>query len=177
MCKLTGGRAMLDVRAEVANALYWNLAVPRYRVRAEVDGGVVTLHGSVERAYEKSSAEATVRLVPGVMGVKNEIAISVAQGASLSTSRCWLTTAERLPERVVPTVRAWAKASRRRRTLWKLFGLFLTVVYFNTSYAQGLTHVGKDPIVSEPSTWRWQVTTILGNQHRLHSETVGPSQT
>ena len=76
---------MFDVRAEVTNALYWNLAVPRYRVTAEVDGGVVTLHGSVERAYEKSSAEATVRLVPGVSGVKNEIAISVAQGARLTT--------------------------------------------------------------------------------------------
>ena len=76
---------MSDIRAEVANALYWNLAVPRYRVTAEVDGGVVTLHGVVERAYERSSAEATVRWVPGVMSVKNEIAIRAAQEVSQPT--------------------------------------------------------------------------------------------
>jgi len=70
---------MSDIRAEVANAVYWNLAVPRYRVTAEVDSGVVTLHGDVERAYEKSSAEATVRRVPGVIGVRNEIAVRPAQ--------------------------------------------------------------------------------------------------
>ena len=33
----------------------------------------------VERAYEKSSAEATVRRVPGVIGVRNEIAVRAAQ--------------------------------------------------------------------------------------------------
>jgi osmotically-inducible protein OsmY len=73
---------LTDLRAEVVNALYWNLAVPRYRVTAEVDGGVVTLHGIVERDYERSSAEATARWVPGVMDVKNEIAIRVAQEVS-----------------------------------------------------------------------------------------------
>ena len=66
---------MFDIRAEVANALYWDFAVPRYRVTADVDGGLVTLHGLVERVYQKSSAEATVRRVPGVIGVRNEIAV------------------------------------------------------------------------------------------------------
>jgi osmotically-inducible protein OsmY len=70
---------MSDIRAEVANALHWDLAVPRYRVTAEVDSGLVALHGVVERAYEKSSAEATVRRVPGVSGVRNEIAVRAAQ--------------------------------------------------------------------------------------------------
>ncbi len=40
---------MADIRAEVANALYWNLAIPRHRVTAEVNGGLVTLRGVVER--------------------------------------------------------------------------------------------------------------------------------
>jgi osmotically-inducible protein OsmY len=71
---------MSDIRAEVANALYWNLAVPRDTVTAEVDRGLVTLHGVVERTYEKSSAEATVRQVPGVIGVRNEIAAAEEVG-------------------------------------------------------------------------------------------------
>ena len=78
---------MSDIHAEVANALYWNLAVPRYDVTAEVDRGLVTLHGVVERAYEKSSAEATVSRVPGVVGVRNEIAVRAAQEVGLTGFR------------------------------------------------------------------------------------------
>ena len=70
---------MADVRAEVANALHWDLAIPRYRVTAEVDDGVVTLHGVVERAYQRSCAEAIVRRVSGVTGVKNEISVRAAE--------------------------------------------------------------------------------------------------
>jgi osmotically-inducible protein OsmY len=54
---------MGDLGSEVANALYWELAIPRHRVTAEVDGGVIILHGVVELAYQKSCAEATVRRV------------------------------------------------------------------------------------------------------------------
>ena len=66
---------MADLRAEIANALYWDLAIPRYRVTAEVDHGLVTLQGVVERAYQRSCAEAIVLRVPGVIGVRNEIAV------------------------------------------------------------------------------------------------------
>ncbi len=66
---------MLDIRAEVANALYWDVAIPRHWVTAEVDGSRVTLQGAVEWAYQRSLAEADVRRVPGVTSVKNEIAV------------------------------------------------------------------------------------------------------
>ena len=69
---------MADIRAEVANALYWNLAIPPHRVTAEVNGGLVTLRGVVDRDYQKSCAEATVRRVSSVTGVRNEIAIRAA---------------------------------------------------------------------------------------------------
>ena len=76
---------MTDIRAEVANALHWDLAVPRYRVTADVDHGVVTLHGVVDRAYQKSCAEAIVRRVQGVIGVKNKIAVRGAEKYSQQT--------------------------------------------------------------------------------------------
>ena len=50
---------------------YRDLAIPRYRVNAEVEHGLVTLQGVVERPYRKSCAEAIVRRVPGVIGVRN----------------------------------------------------------------------------------------------------------
>ena len=70
---------MSNVRAEVANALHWAVAIPRHRVTADVDDGVVTLHGIVERAYQRSHAEAIVRHVPGVTAVKNEISIRATE--------------------------------------------------------------------------------------------------
>jgi osmotically-inducible protein OsmY len=70
---------MTDLLAEVANALHWDCAIPRHRVTAEVVGGTVTLRGIVDRPYQKSCAEATVLRVPGVIGVKNEIVLQIAQ--------------------------------------------------------------------------------------------------
>jgi osmotically-inducible protein OsmY len=66
---------MPDIRAEIANALHWDIAIPRHRVTAKVDGGWVTLQGVVDWAYQRSCAEADVRRVPGVIGIKNEIAL------------------------------------------------------------------------------------------------------
>jgi osmotically-inducible protein OsmY len=57
----------------VMTALLWDLAVPRHRVIVRVNRGWVTLTGQVERAYEKSSAEADARSTPGVVGVINKI--------------------------------------------------------------------------------------------------------
>ena len=70
---------MTDLRAEVANALHWDLAIPRYRVTVEEDRGLVILHGQVERDYQTACAEADARRVPGVVGVRNEIAVRAVQ--------------------------------------------------------------------------------------------------
>jgi osmotically-inducible protein OsmY len=78
-----GGAA--DLRVKVANALHWNFAIPPHRVTAEVDHGLVTLKGVVERGYQKSFAEATVRQVSGVVGVRNEIAVRDARETETMT--------------------------------------------------------------------------------------------
>ena len=70
---------MPDIRAEIANALHWDIAIPRHRVIAKVDDGWVTLQGVVDWAYQRSCAEADVRRVPGVIGIKNEIALRGAE--------------------------------------------------------------------------------------------------
>lgn len=77
---------MSDPSAEVTNALYWDFAIPRDRLTVEVDHGFVTLQGTVERPYQRSSAEATARRGPGVIGVRNEIAVLVPQGFSFGTA-------------------------------------------------------------------------------------------
>jgi len=52
--------------------------VPRHRVVAHCDGGWVTLTGEVERAYQRSAAEADVLRVEGVRGVTNAITLCAA---------------------------------------------------------------------------------------------------
>jgi len=76
---------MTDIRAEVANALHWSRAIPPHKVTAEVKGGVVTLRGVVDRACQKSFAEAVPRRVRGVVDVRNNIAIQFPVEFSLPT--------------------------------------------------------------------------------------------
>ena len=66
---------MRDLHTEILNNLYWNLAIPQHAVSVSVEGGWVTLRGVVNRTYERSYAEADARRIPGVLGVRNEIAV------------------------------------------------------------------------------------------------------
>jgi osmotically-inducible protein OsmY len=70
-----------DVRLRVLNALHWDLAVPRNRLRVEVEDGWVTVSGSVDLAYQRSCAESDARKVPGVIGVINKISLAGDQAA------------------------------------------------------------------------------------------------
>jgi osmotically-inducible protein OsmY len=68
-----------DVQIGVLNALYWDLAVPRLRVKVEVENRWVTISGMVDRPYQRTCAESDVRRVPGLVGVTNQIRLAPAQ--------------------------------------------------------------------------------------------------
>ena len=42
--------------------------------------------------------------------------------------------------------------------------LVLTAVGGGASYAAGITEVGRDSSMADPSTWRWHVSSILADQ-------------
>lgn len=71
-----------DVRVRVLNALHWDLAVPRDRLRIDVENGWVTVSGRVDLPYQRTCAESDARNVAGVIGVTN--LISVANGLDAS---------------------------------------------------------------------------------------------
>ncbi len=75
-----------DVASNVLNALYWDLAVPPDRVSAKCEKGWVTLTGEVDRPYQKSSAEADVRKIRGVVGVTNEIKVGAGGAPKRATT-------------------------------------------------------------------------------------------
>jgi osmotically-inducible protein OsmY len=73
-----------DVRAQVLNALHWDLAVPRNRLKIDVDNGWVTMSGIVDLPYQRASAEFDVRKVPGVVGVINHIRLAASDEQAAS---------------------------------------------------------------------------------------------
>jgi hyperosmotically inducible protein len=65
-----------DVQVRVLNALHWDLAVPRHRLKIEVRDGWVTMSGVVDLPYQRSCAESDARNVAGVVGVTNRIELA-----------------------------------------------------------------------------------------------------
>jgi len=58
-----------------ANALNWNATVPRDHVTISVTNAWITLDGTVEWQFQKRAAEEAVRVLAGVRGVSNNIAV------------------------------------------------------------------------------------------------------
>ena len=89
---------MSDLRPDDANILYYgSLVITRSRVTAEVDHGLVTLQGVVERAYQRYAQEAIVRRDPArsVSGMKLLSAprkSSASPACRLSLGRCAICT-------------------------------------------------------------------------------------
>ena len=73
-----------DVRMRVLNALHWDLAVPRYRLKVEVENGWVTMSGQVDLPYQRSSAEFDAQNVPGVVGVIDHIRLASSETGKAS---------------------------------------------------------------------------------------------
>lgn len=73
---LDGGhlRKDADIAQAVVQALRWHVWVPNH-VQATVENGWVTLSGTVNWGFERSSAEDAVRFLSGVKGVSNTIAL------------------------------------------------------------------------------------------------------
>lgn len=91
-----------DVARAVADALDWNVSVPKGRIKAKVEKGWVTLEGDVDWYFQKEAAERAVRAITGVKGVtslltvkaqptptdvKNKIKQALDRGAEVDADR------------------------------------------------------------------------------------------
>ena len=65
-----------DIAHKALQTLSWDIEVPDDKVKVEVEGGWVTLTGSVNWNYQRNAAEADVRKLKGVLGVINNISIN-----------------------------------------------------------------------------------------------------
>jgi osmotically-inducible protein OsmY len=63
-----------DIAQAVVNSLGWHVWVPSL-VHATVENGWVTLTGCVTWGFQRTSAEDSVRYLPGVKGISNDITL------------------------------------------------------------------------------------------------------
>lgn len=70
-----GLRTDADLAETVCNVLSWTTALPADAVKVMVEGGWVTLSGSVDWQFQRQAAADSVRHLAGVTGISNQIAI------------------------------------------------------------------------------------------------------
>ena len=68
-------RTDTEIAQAAAQALGWNVVVPKERVTVTVTGGWLHLHGTVDWQYQKDAAARAVRNLTGVKGVTNGIVL------------------------------------------------------------------------------------------------------
>ena len=82
--RLAPGDARTDseIAQAAAHALRWHSLVPEDKVKVEVEDGWIRLSGETDWAYQRASAEQSVRPLVGVRGVTNDISIKARANAS-----------------------------------------------------------------------------------------------
>lgn len=70
-----GHRTDADIARSAQSILTWTHSLPTNAVKVQVEGGWLTLSGIVEWQYQRQDAAASLRHLPGVTGVSNQIAV------------------------------------------------------------------------------------------------------
>lgn len=68
-----------EIAQAAVDALTWNALVPLHAVHVLVCDGCVTLSGTLEWEYQRTSAEHTVAKIAGVKGVSNAITLKTPE--------------------------------------------------------------------------------------------------
>ena len=130
-------RTDADIAASVENLLEWSATLPAGVIKVMVEGGWVTLSGSVDWKFQKQSAADSVRHLMGVVGVSDQITIKPSVSATVVKSdieaalkRAALADAHQIAVTVhgtditlSGTVHNWAERETATNSAWRTPGV------------------------------------------------------
>lgn len=99
------GRTDTEIARAVRSALEWDAFVPDQRIHSTVTEGFVTLEGAVATLREKEDAEAAVRNLTGVRGVRNALLVAAVRADPAQLRESIEEALERRAEREAERIR------------------------------------------------------------------------
>ncbi len=130
-------RTDADIAASVENLLEWSATLPAGVIKVMVEGGWVTLSGTVDWKFQKQSAADSIRHLMGVVGVSDQITIKPSVSATVVKSdieaalkRAALADAHQIAVTVhgtdvtlSGTVHNWAERETATNSAWRTPGV------------------------------------------------------
>lgn len=99
------GRNDTEIARAVRAALTWDAFVPEEKIRSTVTDGFVTLEGDVSTLRERQDAEAAIRNLAGVQGVRNRILVAAVKADPVKLRESIEEALERRAEREAERIR------------------------------------------------------------------------
>lgn len=132
-------RTDADLAKAAADALRWDVEVPKGEIKTSVRDGWITLEGTVDWQYQRAAADGAVRYLVGVKGVTNQIAVTPSPGRSVDVKqhikdaltrsaetdaqRITVDTAEGGAVTLRGTIHSWAEREDVVRAAWATPGV------------------------------------------------------
>ena len=132
-----GTRTDADIARSASNILNWTSSLPTDAIKLMAEGGWLTLTGNVEWQYQRQDAASSVRYLPGVVGVSNDIVVKPSLSATVVKSdieaalkRSAAADAKAITVNVhgadvtlTGTVHSWAERDLATRSAWGSAGV------------------------------------------------------
>jgi osmotically-inducible protein OsmY len=143
-----GERTDADIARSAENLLSWTSTLPTDAVTVMVEGGWLTLSGEVEWQYQRQDAADRVRILPGVTGISNEIAIkpsllavvvksdieAALRRGAIADAKTIAVDVKGADVTLTGTVHSWAERRLATRSAWGSPGVRNVVDKMNIAY-------------------------------------------